>query len=398
MHPILERPKRGDLDCAATVPLTKLGLNPWAAGSLATSSGRAFLVYGQKRFMDEMSDRALLSSIDANGTRGPEIELGVTPPHALYSLEVVPRDGGLTALWMVGNGFRREEGGLYIAVLDEQGATTHVKHLADSEGEINFSKLAKLSSGYALLYSVRGEISAATQVQLALLDEAGELRGAPKTIASVVSGGWLDVVALPDGVAVSYSEVSTQSRLFLALFDSGGEPRGEPLVVTQQAEYTLYSQDLLVRGNELLMAYTEHSGDLEAQEVAGTIQLAKFDATTGARILAPQPLQAPLVDVENVDPELIALGDNVGLVWSQGSVIYICAGCMPDNHLNFVVLDGESLDPVSELVTLENRAPAGGFTQPRLTQLGDDILIASSLEYHTSSEGAFATVRCQPSR
>jgi hypothetical protein len=90
------------------------------------------------------------------------------------------------------------------------------------------------------------------------------------------------------------------------------------------------------------------------------------------------------------------VGEDLGLVWSQGGVIYICAGCMPDNHLEFVVLDGEDLNPVSAVVRLENAEPMGGFILPQIASVGDSLLVTSTLQYHVSGEGAFGSITCTP--
>jgi hypothetical protein len=88
------------------------------------------------------------------------------------------------------------------------------------------------------------------------------------------------------------------------------------------------------------------------------------------------------------------MGDDVGLLWAEGSIIYICAGCVPDHSLKFVVLDGEDFTPRSKAVELPNTLPNGGLLSPETARLGDDLLIVSTVTYHTSAEGASGTIRC----
>jgi hypothetical protein len=137
-------------------------------------------------------------------------------------------------------------------------------------------------------------------------------------------------------------------------------------------------------------------GGFDESDIARTVHIARFDVATHTANLADVALQAPVVNEENVDPKLVTVGDDIGVVWSQGGVIYICAGCMPDNHLEFVVLDGEDLTPVSELITFENDEAMGGFILPQVIHDAGDILITSTLQYHVSGEGAFGSVRCTP--
>ena len=72
----------------------------------------------------------------------------------------------------------------------------------------------------------------------------------------------------------------------------------------------------------------------------------------------------------------------------------ICAGCVPDHSLKFVVLDGQDLTPQSSVVELSNTLPSGGLLSPEAARTGDDLLVVSTVTYHTSAEGASGTIRC----
>ena len=107
-------------------------------------------------------------------------------------------------------------------------------------------------------------------------------------------------------------------------------------------------------------------------------------------------LQAPIEDRESVQPFWVEVGDDVGLLWADGSIIYICGGCVPNHSLKFVVLDGEDFTPRSNVVEVVNTLPSGGLLSPATARSGDDLLVVSSVTYHTSAEGASATIRCAP--
>jgi hypothetical protein len=52
-----------------------------------------------------------------------------------------------------------------------------------------------------------------------------------------------------------------------------------------------------------------------------------------------------------------AVPDAVGLMWARGSHIYVCAGCVPDHSIEFVVLDPDDLVPLSDVLKI---SPAEG--------------------------------------
>jgi hypothetical protein len=105
-------------------------------------------------------------------------------------------------------------------------------------------------------------------------------------------------------------------------------------------------------------------------------------------------LQAPVKDREAVQPTWVEMGDDVGLLWAEGGIIYICAGCVPDHSLKLVVLDGQSFAPQSNVVELVNPLPSGGLLSPATVPIGDELLVVSTVTYHTSGEGASAALRC----
>jgi hypothetical protein len=88
------------------------------------------------------------------------------------------------------------------------------------------------------------------------------------------------------------------------------------------------------------------------------------------------------------------MGDDVGLLWGDGSIIYVCAGCAPNHSQKFVVLDGQSFIPQSNVVELLNTFPSGGLLSSAAARSGDDFLVVSTLTFHTWGEGASGAIRC----
>jgi hypothetical protein len=405
--PLLDRPVRLEHECSAKTPLTKLGVNPWLSGALGQTSAGTFLARGEaSEFV--VSD-VVISTIDAEGTLGADVPLAAAVDGYLYPPDLVAHAGGLAALWPEGiaavwQGVAADNSaGLYFAALDASGVVTQERKLTveGDGGRLSAAKLAGGPDGYVALYTLSSDDYTMHQFELAVLDATGTLVGTPKTLldgaASVVVGAAL---AVPGGYAVTYSthetlDLETESRTYLAFFDAEGNADGDPIPLGELImEYTNFTQSLLVLGDQLVVAYTQQTGGYENSDIAHAVHLARFDLSTHQAIGDSVALQAPVEDQENTQPKLVAVGDDLGLVWSQGGVIYICAGCMPDNHLEFVVLDGEDLNPVSEVVRLENDEAMGGFILPQIASIGDSLLVTSTLQYHVSGEGAFGSITC----
>jgi hypothetical protein len=397
--PLLDRPVRLEHECSADTGLTKLEIDPWLSGALGQTSASTFLARGEgSEFV--VSD-VVISTIDAEGALGSEVLLAAAGDGYLYPPDLVGHDDGLAALWQ--EVAADNSAGLYFAALDESGAVTQERKLAVEGigGRLSAGKLAGGSGGYLALYTRSNDDFTMHELELAVLDATGTLVGTPKTLlegaANVVVGAAL---AVPGGYAVTYSthetmDLATESQAYLAFIDADGNRDGDPIPLGALiAEYTSFSQSLLVRGEQLVVAYTQQTGGYQNSDIAHAVHLARFDVSTHEPIGESVALQAPVEDQENTQPKLVAVGEDIGLVWSQGGVIYICAGCMPDNHLEFVVLDGEDLNPVSEVVRLENEEPMGGFILPQIASVGDSLLVTSTLQYHVSGEGAFASISC----
>jgi hypothetical protein len=84
------------------------------------------------------------------------------------------------------------------------------------------------------------------------------------------------------------------------------------------------------------------------------------------------------------------------LVWSRGGVIYVCGGCIPDDHLEFVVLDGRSLAKKSEVVTIENQETSGGLLRSQMVANESRLTVATNVTYHIAAEAGLATISCTP--
>jgi hypothetical protein len=260
------------------------------------------------------------------------------------------------------------------------------------------ARIAKTDSGYALLSVQNGP--AGGKLTFRRLDEAGKFASEPVVAAqgSYIMAG--SIAAIGNHFVVSYMdnqyyESGLASRLLF--LDSDGHTLGEPFAFENSVAmgFAATTPSLLVRGNEVLAAWSVSTGDrsYEKQDAATTIRLARFDAD-GKLQGFMYDLQAPVKDREAVQPLLLAVGDDVGLLWAEGSIIYICGGCVPDHSQKFVVLDGGTFIPQSSVSEFENTFPSGGLLSAQVAQKGDDLLVVSTLTYHTWGEGTSGALRC----
>jgi hypothetical protein len=149
---------------------------------------------------------------------------------------------------------------------------------------------------------------------------------------------------------------------------------------------------ILPRGDRALVAWSVAEGGFELSNRSAAIRVGWF-AANGEPKGSSFALQAQVRDEENASPSWLDFGDDVGLFWSKGSIIYICAGCVPDHHLKFVVLDGESLTPKSALLDLPSPS-AFGLLHAKAVRREDEVLLTADVTHHVHAEGASATLAC----
>ncbi len=228
-------------------------------------------------------------------------------------------------------------------------------------------------------------------------------RPAERERVSRAPGPYLDslsVVPVERGFSLFYHKSATWSEhrsLYRLEVDTAGTPRSAPTEFSRDVD----APSILKRGEEFLMSWSE-TGTLNTihptvQEPTrySAVRLARFDAR-GQRLGPIMALQAPTPNQENMQPHLSQFGDDIALVWSQGSVIYVCGGCVRDNRLRFVVLDGQDFTPKSSALDLVNPLSSGGLMAPIARNKDSDFLILGEIAYHTDSKPMAASVRCNP--
>jgi hypothetical protein len=148
---------------------------------------------------------------------------------------------------------------------------------------------------------------------------------------------------------------------------------------------------LLRHGDRVFAAWTENFGNF--QQAATGVRVGRFDLR--GNLLDSYSLQAPVWHQQSQDPRWMAVGQDVGLMWSHGKIHYICAGCVPDNHIRFVILGASDLRRRSEVLDMAPPpATNGGLLDPQVAGPVSNLLLVSSVTYHVSAEGGSAAISC----
>ncbi len=392
--PLLERPAEIAYDCEVTRSMALLELNPWVGGGLhpnADDTATLTRIEGGGGLAGT-TRKVSWSSLGFDGALGAVHALPLVGAGYLGQLTTRQVDDRISFLWSESlNG----EAQLIFASVDASGEVVVPSHALTSGAAQRLSPLlAPAGDGYLVVWTRQSTGGAGgNAIELQRVGADGKASGDVRVLLEAT--GMLqstELVAQGSGFALLFSQVDyatdTQGTYYLRL-DESGAPQGEPLKLGTGTGST----SSVARGDELLVAWTDAQGSFDSKRSV-TIRVGAIDAS-GARRGPSYALQAPVVDTQNVDPHWVSMGDDVGLFWSQGSVIYICGGCFPDNELRFVVLDGKDLTRKSEVLELPSPI-AFGLLSPLALRAEDEILTIASATHHTDAEGASATIRCTP--
>ncbi len=124
------------------------------------------------------------------------------------------------------------------------------------------------------------------------------------------------------------------------------------------------------------------------------IELARIDRT-GSLIGLPVKLNSPQVNIREMSTRLMKTDEGIAVMWSRGSVSYVCGGCIDDDELNFAILSDE-LAPLSAPVVMKSSPLTAQMASNKLLPLGDSLLVAFSYVFHAISRPGLATMQCSP--
>lgn len=388
--PVIERPVQAGHGCQLTQPLTSLGIPSWGLPALVPGKPPLLVFHnGCPGGCDDMTDLALAPLEDRVLGEPRPLFAGTDGWSGIPSLAV--NDQRITAVWAVSDDKLEEDVRLMLAQLNRAGdvlTPPHALPLTEVPGSF---AIAASGTGYGLLWSEPGEVrddEQTTLVRFQRLDEDGEPIGA--TVPVLETSRWsgiTDFLAVGDGFAVvlgqSSAEVEVNRTMRYLGIDGEGRPYWGP------APFADWDVALLRRGRRVLAAWTHSLGG----GLGSSIRIGWF-GERGEPEGDTVDLRAPTFYEVHSEPAWVEMGDDVGLVWSRGFQTGTCSGCV-DDHLEFIVLDGESLEPKSEVVTVE--WPEGHYSLEGSMLAADagEVTIVTNVATHRELEGAVAGVSCR---
>jgi hypothetical protein len=390
--PILEREPMPTHDCEETRPMSQ------QAEGFMSSRYDALVTIGSEYFALRSSETLVLANIALDGTLGDEVVLE-DEEFLFTGATATAVDSEIVAVWTYNASSLR-----YAAVDDALGVVVAPKQITGIGG-MNPTAAALVptaSGGVVLLYGESGA-GGQTTLRFVELDANGDPVAAPVDVADVgASFGTVSAsaAATPDGgYAVAHTRFGElgQAEVDFVVLDADGTPRFEPRRISREASEGLTSafgyasrRSLLPVGNHYWVTFSESELDYRLMQGHVVIQLAIVDGDGNAEL---HVLQAPEDGRNNLWPSFVELDGQVGLMWTTGTIIWICGGCISDNDLNFVLIDPEEVVPASNVVTQLH--DMNGITAPLGAFVGSDMLTVSSLDFHALTQPASGSLRCE---
>lgn len=407
--PILDRTPALRRECSVTFaqndldPITfqRTGVGYAMQGSTVRIAGVETGVFGQ---FPAPEPRFISATLGADGEVGAPADIAGSSPMDITQVELVALpNGGYAILWV-------ELDDLRFAAIDAAGAVTvAAKTLSQSTGDyatqLNTALLADGTIG--VLYNSPGPAQKGLWRFLAT-NAAGDLVVGSKLLESTDLLYGLQGVLVPtnSGFAALWNDLAgDRVQVYFVVLDAQGDITVPPKQISRPVEEGVNagasfsfgpgSLSLLPVDGGYLAAWPEGAqGDFEGvpQGAFSVIRVARLDL--GGELLEPASLvRSKVPDVDAVEPHLMKMGDDVALMWSEGTHIYICAGCMPDNRIQLVTLDPATLVPTSNVVELGPQNE-GGFLSRKEAVNGDDIVSIFQVTYHVTAETATGGFRC----
>lgn len=390
--PILEREPAVTHDCTEARAMTQL--------PGATSSRVAGLVAQGGEFTIAISgDTAQLRSIALDGTVGPALPLE-TQLYTSHSPLAIAVDGDIATVWTAQGGgevLRFAQVGA-----DSQFVVDPIDVPATTGMYVSATALVATGGGFALFYG--GSDGGDAQLYQLMLDAGGQAVGEPVEVAALgatYGAVSASVASTGDGGhALAYVAAAGEgTEVFFVVLDADGAQRFEPRRISRAAGDGWWAgfgyaprRNLIAVGDRFWLTYSEGWSDFDTMEGHTTIALAELDGDGDAQV---HTVQAPTEGIEHRWPSFAEVDGSPALMWTTGTIIWICGGCVSDHDLNLVLLDPEAIVPASEVVTQPSMF--NGIIAPVIAVDGSDILTAGSLDFHALTMPASGALRCTPS-
>ncbi len=300
---------------------------------------------------------------------------------------------------------------------------------ATNQGGLRFARIAvsdlaievpgrDLQLGFGGYYQTQSVLVADGAGGFALLyNEDGDLRfvrlgadGAPGTPVIVIEGqpGWFAFAQnMIRTAAGEYAITWTQgpydaSEIYFARLAADGAVVSGPHRLSRaggggtsaNTGWRANGGALIEVGDRLWAVFSESHSTGEPfvdQKTSVIARLAVFDHDGRGEAHA---LQAPVDDMTVENPTLVPYRDGIALVWSYGTLIYICAGCIADYDIHLALLDPTTLDPLT--VPAIAVSANNGYRNPRAAPLGDELLVTTAIDFHALWYPATGVLACTP--
>lgn len=395
-EPILERTPSGAASCVVDRAVSQI-------------AGADYQIYaldavGSKAVATSIFPTLKVASAGLDGAFGQGVVLDAQEYVATYPATAY--DGSdLAVVWFHGDDFGAT-GKLKFARLAGADLAVEVQpmDLAVAGSQSMQPDLVARPGGWAVLYSV---VEGATNVlRLALLDADGAVQGTPTIVSSGLNeniGFAQSLVATDGGFAATWTNGSyVESEVFFARLDAAGQIVSGPHRIsrakgggyTSSGAFDTVGTALVAVGDKYVAAFVEtySEGGFDAQKSSTVVRIATVDGDGKGQL---HTLQAPVEDMTANAPSLVTYGENIGVLWSYGTIIYICGGCIADYDMHLALLDPATLSPVApEVVQVSG---TNGFRSPRGVVLDGKLFTTTSLDFHALSYPATGVFACTPS-
>lgn len=388
--PIVERPSSDTYSCEELHQALQIpDLNMWWGASALFHQGNHYVARGEGSYGNM---EIQLARVGLDGTVLGDSVVSSAALDWAWEPSMVAAGNELALVWVeMGD----SEHVVRFARVDLDGQIlSGPTEIASSRGpDIRYSRLQPSPDGFALLWRKADGINAS--LMFLHLDSNGAELGSVQTAADGQTMDRPFFRATGSGYGLmweGFNDESNRDIRFLRLLGSGA-PQGDPSVLSDPHRRN-GDPGFIETASGYIVTWSEmDTGTDPMSNNQGTIILAQLDAT-GTMVGRRQILHAPEMDHHSWQPRLVTVGDSIAVVWSHGVIHYVCAGCMPDNSLHFMLLDPGDLNPRSNPVEIVPRGSSGGLLDPVVSHDGLDFLFFTNITYHVSSVPASAAARC----
>lgn len=396
--PILERTPVLSHTCEATAPLVQLGDAGWHTDALAVHAGAAWQVRSDESAL-------ALSTVAADGTLGASVELD-GEDWAYREPDLAVSGDRLAVVWL--HLAQSGAANLRFAVYAPDGAPVVApRDIGAASGYYLHSPrvLPRAAGGWSVFYADADDAGASSLRHLAVDADGAEVGAAVEVVAGGQTYGYFapSVVTTPGGYALLYTDDRGAGfEVFVRSLAADAAPSGPERRLSRAAGGGWYANGgfsaaggraLLARGDRLWATWTESyfNDDFADPEGETTVHVGVVD-DQGAG--ATYQLAAAVAGKRDLDPTLFALGDTVGLMWTTGTIIFVCGGCIADDDVKLVLIDPTAVAPASEVVTHAHLT--NGLVRPKTAVLGPQIVHTADVDFHALTKPAVGMTTCAP--